>query len=51
MHGIVDENRKMVEIVIALNEELRLLTDHITENRVQGSYQKLIAYLRGYRAR
>ena len=50
-HGIVDENRKMLEIVIALNEELRSLTDHITENSIQGSYQKLIAYLRGYRAR
>ena len=35
-HGIADENRRMLEIVIALNEELRSLTDQITENPIPG---------------
>lgn len=41
----------MLEIIIALNKELRSLTDNITENPIPGSYLLLTTYLRGYRAK
>ena len=51
IHGITDEKRKMLEIRMALTQELRALTAHITAEGVPDAYIKLVTYLKKYGAR
>ena len=51
LHGITCERRKMLEITIALNQELRALTQHIAEDDTASAYLRLLAYLRRYGAK
>ena len=52
IHKITDEQRKMLEIRIALTQQLRALTAHLYDSStVTDAYNKLVDYLRKYRAR
>ena len=48
IHGITDKKRRMVEIRMALTQELRALTAHYHTPGVLDAYDKLVAYLRKY---
>ena len=51
IHKITNQQRKMLEIRIALTEELRALTAHLWTPTTADPYNKLVSYLRKYGAR
>ena len=48
VYNITDNRHKMFEIRMALTQEVRALTAHLTVGHTNQDYAKLTAYLRNY---
>ena len=48
VHNVTDNRRKMLEIRMALTQEVRALTAHLTTGHTDNDYLKLTTYLRKY---
>ncbi len=51
IHKITNNGRKMLEIRMALTQEVRALTAHLTDGDTVADYAKLTAFLRNYGSR
>ena len=51
VHGITNNRRKMLEIRMALTQEVHALTAHLTTGHTDADYVKLTTYLRKYGTR
>ena len=51
IHNITDNRRKMLEIQMALTQEVRALTTHLATGQTNDDYDRFTAYLRKYGAR
>ena len=51
VHNLTDNRRKMLEVRMALTQEVRSLTAHLTTGYSNDDYNKLTTYLRKYGTR